>query len=94
MARSPQYLRRLITYFGPNLDLAAALIHQHKKGSFKSIGCADLGCEMLQVSTRRIGICLSLASVNHHKGLLLESRKVQLEVVTAKVYRFVSSVFT
>ena len=34
---------------------------------------------------------LSLVSVNHHKGLPLESREVQLEVATAKLYPWMSS---
>ena len=35
---------------------------------------------------------LSLVSVNHHKGLPLESREVLLEVATVKLYPWMSSI--
>ncbi|TVT97195.1 hypothetical protein EJB05_57567, partial [Eragrostis curvula] len=54
--------------------------------AFPNRGVLDAGARSDSCRSEvAFAVRLSLASVNHHKGLLLESRKVQLEVVTAKI---------
>jgi hypothetical protein len=56
-------------------------------------GCVYYDIDMVYYFTVFCCYRLSLASVNHHKGLPLESRGVLLEVATVKLYPWMSSIF-